>query len=51
MPTASDEPVESSTDSDGQLEGETEGFQLEDSSYLFGPPHFTLPRLILLCPF
>ncbi len=33
MPTASDEPVESSTDYDSQLEDETEGFQMEDSGY------------------
>ena len=31
LPRASDDPVESSTDYDSQLEGETEGFQMEDS--------------------
>lgn len=31
--TASDQPVESSTDYDSQLEGETEGSQMEDSGY------------------
>ena len=33
IPTASDQPVESSTDYDSQLEGEIEGSQLEDSGY------------------
>lgn len=33
MPTASKEPVESSTDYDSQLEGETEGCQMEGSGY------------------
>lgn len=33
MPTTSDEPVESSTDYDSQLEGEIEGLQMEDSGY------------------
>ena len=33
MPTAPDEPVESSTDYDSQLEGGTEGLQMEDSGY------------------
>ena len=33
MPTASDETVESSADYDSQLEGETQGFQMEDSGY------------------
>ncbi|MCJ1402329.1 hypothetical protein MMC11_005549 [Xylographa trunciseda] len=33
VPVASDKPVESSTDYDSQLEGETEGLQIEDSGY------------------
>ena len=33
MPTASDQPVESSTDYDSQLEDEIEGSQMEDSGY------------------
>ena len=33
MPIASEEPVESSTDYDSQLEGETQGSQMEDLGY------------------
>ena len=33
MPTALDQPVESSTDYDSQLEGENEGSQMEDLGY------------------
>ena len=33
MSITSEEPVESSTDYDSQLEGETEGFRMEDSGY------------------
>ena len=56
MPTGSDEPVESSTDSDGQLEGETEGFQigrfgisLRTPSFYTSSTNTSLPVLTICC--